>query len=139
MNSTHNTSLVVRLTFCFVACTLLFSFTIWRQKFSCHRFRIFIRSTIYLYSSWIVKGRCSVENNRVFTNAKMAILTLDVFLQENETLAATKSYLQWGLNIQPMGCESNAFPTELFWHVLIRGSLNWLLFKYYLTFWIWMI
>ena len=46
--------------------------------------------------------------------------------------SATESYLQWALNwgLQPFQLDAN--PTELTWPVLVRGSLNCVLFMHHL-------
>ena len=41
--------------------------------------------------------------------------------------SSKKSYLRWGSTWRSLDQESNAYATELAWHVLFRGSLNWLL------------
>ena len=43
-----------------------------------------------------------------------------------------KQEIQWGLNTEPLQFRSHTLLSELAWHVLGRGSLNWLLFMQHL-------
>ena len=46
-----------------------------------------------------------------------------------------KICLQWDLNLQLIAGETNALFTELFWHALVRGSLNGRLSMHHMTLW----
>ena len=71
---------------------------------------------------------------------KLAIITIEVFLQDNENFPTTRKLLKVGIELtvhgQYMGNISNVLSTELLWHVLVMASLNSLLFMQHLTFWV---
>ena len=58
----------------------------------------------------------------------LLMLVLKVF-----RTAKNKCCLQWGWTWWLLDQGPNAYPTELTWHVVVRGSLSWLLFIHLLS------
>ena len=104
-------------------------------------------STINCSSTVILHFTCHHSYSQVgytgvfiFTDIRLAIITIEVFLQDNENFPTTRKLPEVGIELtvhgQYMGNISNVLSTELVWHVLARASLNSLLFMQHLTFWV---
>ena len=63
---------------------------------------------------------------------RLATLASETCLQENKKQSATKYYLQWALNLEPLPFRSATLLSKLAWNLLVRLSLNWILFQQHL-------
>ena len=94
---------------------------------------LWIRAPLYTAST-LRRFAVILVNSIVFYRPIIEFFAFNKKLPEKKFTTAKRIYLQWGLAWWLRDQESNTYSSELTWHVLVGGSLNWLFFMHHFTF-----